>query len=113
MSCERYAFGEFTVDVAERRVTRQGLDVTLAPKVHDVLVELVRRAGHLVKKRELLDLVWPNAFVEEGILAVHVSSLRKVLGDDSRRAAYIETVSKAGYRFIAPVKAESEPGPSS
>jgi DNA-binding winged helix-turn-helix (wHTH) protein/Tfp pilus assembly protein PilF len=113
MAHERYAFGEFTIDVAERRVARHGQDVTLAPKAHDVLVELVRRAGRLVKKRELLDLVWPSAFVEEGILTVHVSALRKVLGDDSRQAAYIETVSKAGYRFIAPVKVESASAPAS
>ena len=113
MSRERYAFGEFTVDVAERRVARQGQDVTLAPKALDVLVELVRRAGRLVTKRELLDRVWPDSFIEEGILAVHVSSLRKVLGDDSRRSRYIETVSKTGYRFIAPVRAQSEPVPSS
>jgi DNA-binding winged helix-turn-helix (wHTH) protein len=112
MSRERYTFGEFTVDVAERRVARRGQDVTIAPKTHDVLVELVRRAGRLVNKRELLDLVWPDSFVEEGILAVHVSSLRKVLGDDRRRAAYIETVSKTGYRFIGPVKAESLPVPA-
>jgi DNA-binding winged helix-turn-helix (wHTH) protein/Tfp pilus assembly protein PilF len=113
MSPERYVFGEFTLDVVERRVARQGRDVTLAPKAHDVLVELVRRAGRLVRKRELLDLVWPDSFVEEGILAVHVSSLRKVLGDDRRRAAYIETVSKTGYRFIAPVTSELTPAPAS
>jgi DNA-binding winged helix-turn-helix (wHTH) protein/Tfp pilus assembly protein PilF len=113
MSSERYTFGDFTLDVAERRVVRQGQDVTLPPKAHDVLVELVRRGGRLVRKRELLDLVWPDSFVEEGILAVHVSSLRKVLGDDSRRAAYIETVSKTGYRFIAPVRSESVPSAAS
>ena len=112
MSSERYTFGEFTLDVAERRVARQGQDVTLPPKAHDLLVELVRRGGRLVRKRELLDLVWPDSFVEEGILAVHVSNLRKVLGDDSRRAAYIETVSKTGYRFIAPVTTPM-PSPSS
>lgn len=113
MSRERYAFGEFTLDVAERRVARRGRDVTLAPKAHDLLVELVRRSGRLVSKRELLDLIWPDSFVEEGILAVHVSSLRKVLGDDSRQAAYIETVSRSGYRFIAPVTAAREPTSSS
>lgn len=113
MPSERYTFGAFTLDVAERRVARQGQDVTLAPKAHDVLVELVRRAGRLVRKRELLDLVWPDSFVEEGILAVHVSSLRKVLGDDSRQAAFIETVPKTGYRFIAPVTSASPSAPAS
>jgi DNA-binding winged helix-turn-helix (wHTH) protein len=103
VSAERYVFGELTVDVTERRVTRLGKAVVLPPKAHDVLVCLVRRAGHLVSKRELLDTVWPDAFVEEGSLAVHVSALRKALGDDRESARYIETVAKTGYRFVAPV----------
>ncbi len=113
MARELFTFGDFTLDVDERRVTdRQGRDLTLAPKAYDVLVELVRRAGRLVRKRELLDAVWPDAFVEEGILAVHVSGLRKALGDDRRQAWYIETVAKSGYRFIATVKTDPAPAAS-
>ena len=104
MARERVTFGDFTLEAEERRLTESGgRAVTLAPKAYDVLVQLVRRAGRLVSKRELLDLVWPEAFVDEGILAVHVSSLRRALGDDRRRAIYIETIPKSGYRFIAPV----------
>ena len=106
MARERYAFGEFALDVQERHLTRHGQDVTLSPKAHDLLVELVRRAGRLVRKQELLDAIWPDAAVEEGILSVHVSGLRKALGDDRSRAAYIETVAKSGYRFVAPVTTE-------
>jgi DNA-binding winged helix-turn-helix (wHTH) protein len=101
VSAERYVFGELTIDVGERRVTRHGEAVALPPKAHDLLVCLVRRAGHLVSKRDLLDAVWPDAFVEEGSLAVHVSALRKALGDDRESARYIQTVSKTGYRFVA------------
>ena len=105
MAHERYTFGDFTLDVVERRVTdSRGRALTLVPKAHDVLVALVRRAGRLVRKQELIDAVWPDAFVEEGILTVHVSGLRKALGDDRRRVTYIETVAKSGYRFVAPVK---------
>ena len=100
---ELYKFGEFTLDVPERRLTRGALPVHLAPKTYDVLVALVRRAGHLVTKRELLDRIWSDVFVEEGILTVHVASLRKALGDMRRSPWYIETVSRSGYRFIAPV----------
>lgn len=103
MSVERYAFGDFTLEVQDRSLVQLGRSVELAPKAFDLLVELVRRAGHLVTKRELLETVWSESFVEEGIVSVHVSSLRKALGDDSRRATYIETVSKSGYRFVAPV----------
>lgn len=100
---ERHEFGPFVLDVTERRLVREGHVVTLAPKAFDLLVALVRKAGHLVTKTELLDTVWSAAFVEEGVLAVYVTALRKALGDDSRSPLYIETVSRSGYRFIARV----------
>ena len=88
---ELYEFGEFTLDVPERRLTRGAFRVHLAPKTYDVIVALVRRAGHLVTKRELLNRIWPDVFVEEGILTVHVATLRKALGDMRRLPWYIET----------------------
>ena len=102
-----YAFGEFHLDAAERRLVRGGAAVHLTPKAHDLLVTLVPRAGHLVTKEALLAAVWPDAFVEEGILAVHISSLRKALGDAHRSSAYIETVARSGYRFVALVTTSS------
>ena len=102
---ELYRFGEFTLDVQDRRLSRGSSTVPLAPKAHDLLVTLVRRAGRLVTRQELLDLVWPDAFVEEGILSVHVSGLRKALGESNGSHTYIETVPRSGYRFVAPVAA--------
>lgn len=75
----------------------------MPPKAHDLLVTLVRQAGQLLRKDELLARIWPDTFVEEGILTVHVSAVRKALGDAARPPTYIETVSRSGYRFIAPV----------
>ena len=100
---EIYEFGEFTLDASEHRLSKGNQPIALAPKEHDVLVALLRHAGRLVTKSELLHLVWPESFVEEGILAVHVSTLRKVLGDRPGGTRHIETVSRAGYRFIAAV----------
>jgi DNA-binding winged helix-turn-helix (wHTH) protein/tetratricopeptide (TPR) repeat protein len=99
---EVYEFGEFILDVAERRLSKGGVPVPLEPKAQEVLTSLVRNAGRLMPKREILDLVWPESFVEEGILAVHVSVLRKALGQGGRH--YIETVSGGGYRFGVVVK---------
>jgi tetratricopeptide (TPR) repeat protein len=62
----------------------------------------LRRAGALVRKQELLAQVWPEACVEEGILAVHISALRRAL-NGSGETHYIETVSRSGYRFHAPI----------
>ncbi|HET9218719.1 MAG TPA: winged helix-turn-helix domain-containing protein, partial [Terriglobia bacterium] len=70
---ERYEFGHFALDVGQRRLSRSGEAVHLAPKAYDVLVELVRESGKLVTKQKLLARVWPEAFVEEGILTVHIS----------------------------------------
>jgi DNA-binding winged helix-turn-helix (wHTH) protein len=106
---ERYKFGEFTLDASERRLSKSGQAVPLEPKAHDVLVVLLRRAGRLVTKRELLDLVWPESFVEEGILAVHVSALRKALGDRGGGRLCIETVARSGYRFIGVVSQPEAP----
>ena len=100
---ETYEFGGFTLEIGERRLSHNGEPVALAPKALDLLVALVRRAGRLISKQELLDSVWPESFVEEGILTVHVSALRKALGDTSRPPRYIETVARSGYRFIASV----------
>lgn len=99
-----YFFGEFTLDVSDRRLTRGACPVHLPPKTYDVLATLIRRAGRLVTKRALLDGVWPGVFVDEGILTVHVAALRKAFGDTRRSPAYIETVSRSGYRFVAAVR---------
>src|SRR5262245_35978432 len=103
MTGDVYAFGPYSLDVEERRLCNGDEIVPLAPKAFDVLVALVRRAGTLVTKRELLDLVWRDVAVEEGVLSVYVSALRKSLGESVDGAAYIETVPRAGYRFWARV----------
>src|SRR5438874_7712782 len=104
---EVFHFDEFALDVGERRLLRGAETVRLSPKAYDVLVVLLRQSGRLVTKDELLTHVWPESFVEEGILNVHVAALRKALGDDRRPPAYIETVVRSGYRFIAAVSFDS------
>ena len=99
---ERYHFGEFTLDVSERRLTYHQQSVKIPPKAYDLLVNLVRNAGRLRSKQELLDSVWPDSFVEEGILAVHVSALRKALGEPRliETAARLDTRSRATRKLL-------------
>ena len=78
---------------------KDGVAVAMTPKVFDLLLLLVQNSGHLVEKRDLLNHLWPESFVEETNLNRNISVLRKLLGDDE----YIETVPKRGYRFIGPV----------
>ena len=106
MAAEVYTFGDITFDAAERRLARGGRSISLTAKANGVLAALVRARGRLVTKHALLDEVWPDANVEEGILTVYVSGLRKALGDSSETPRFIETVSGSGYRFIAPVGAQ-------
>ena len=102
--CGLYEFAQFMLDVPERDLTCGVERIHLAPKTFEVLVALVTRPHRLVTKREILECVWPDVFVAEGILTVHVATLRRVLGDTRRSPTYIETVSRAGYRFIADVR---------
>src|SRR6476660_6115329 len=98
-------FGDFRLDVAERRLLRDGRPVPLEPKAFDVLAALAARPGRLMTKDELLKEVWPDSFVEESNLAYHVFALRRALGETANGESYVETVPRHGYRFIASVTA--------
>jgi eukaryotic-like serine/threonine-protein kinase len=99
-----YAFGPFRLDSEKRILVRDGVPVPLGPKVAETLLVLVENAGRLVEKDELMQRVWPDAFVEEGNLNKNIFLLRKLLGEWSGGREYIETVPKRGYRFVAPVE---------
>ncbi|MFN0122243.1 MAG: winged helix-turn-helix domain-containing protein [Blastocatellia bacterium] len=99
-----YEFGPFRLDERERMLQHDGETISLTPKAFDLLLALVERHGRLVEKEELLKLVWPDAFVEEANLTYNISFIRKALGDGENGLAYIETVPKRGYRFVAEVR---------
>ena len=77
----------------------------LDPRTMQVLICLAARPGELVKREELMDRVWGTVIVNENTLSSVVARLRKILGDDWQHPRYIETISKSGYRLIAPVHA--------
>ena len=104
-----YAFGTFRLDSEKRVLVRDGTPVPMAPKVAETLLALVESAGRLVEKDELMQRVWPDAFVEEGNLNKNIFVLRKILGQWNGGREYIETVAKRGYRFVAPVEEDLSP----
>src|SRR5262245_18531827 len=99
-----YRFGDFTLDVDQKVLLRQGKPLLLAPKILEALLTLVQNGGRIVDKEELMTRLWPDTFVEESNLTYSIVQLRKTLGDDARRPRYIETIPKRGYRFIADVE---------
>jgi eukaryotic-like serine/threonine-protein kinase len=98
---ELYEFGPYRLEPAERKLMRGSELVVLTPKTFDTLVLLVRNSGHLLKKDELVRMLWPDTFVEEGNLSNNIFLLRKALGEDP---PFIETVPKRGYRFVGAVR---------
>jgi predicted ATPase/DNA-binding winged helix-turn-helix (wHTH) protein len=85
--------------------------ILLAPKAFAVLRYLIEHPGRLVTQAELLEALWPKTYVQAEVLKSHIAAIRAVLGDDARQPIFIETRSRRGYRFIAPVTegASAEP----
>jgi two-component system, OmpR family, response regulator RegX3 len=92
--------GDVSMNLDTRTVTRGGEPVDLTVKEFELLRVLMSRAGRLVKRDDLVSEVWdPNWFGSTKTLDVHVSSLRKKLGDDPATPRYIHTVRGVGFRF--------------
>jgi eukaryotic-like serine/threonine-protein kinase len=106
-----YVFGPFRLDSRKRRLWKESEIVPLTPKGLDILLALVRQAGHLVEKDDLMKAVWPDTFVGEETLTQNISTLRKALGDTADQPDYIATVPRRGYQFISQVAklANSQP----
>ena len=99
-----YEFGPFRLDTAERLLLREGEVVPLPPKVIETLLVLVENNGHVLEKDDLIKMLWPDTFVEEGSLSRNISYLRRALGENGSAQPYIETIPRRGYRFVASVK---------
>lgn len=102
-------FGPYVLDVGEHSLTRAGEPITLTPKLFDLLTILAESSGRLMPKDALMKAVWPDAVVEEGNLSKGIFMLRRALGDTGETRAFIETVPRVGYRFVATVERADEP----
>jgi DNA-binding winged helix-turn-helix (wHTH) protein/TolB-like protein/Flp pilus assembly protein TadD len=104
MSRNRFQVGDWWADPATNELCRDGESSRIEPKVMEVLAVLARRAGEVVSRDELLSLVWPGVVVGDEALTQSIIKLRRALGDNPRSPSYVETISKRGYRLIAPVR---------
>ena len=106
------SFLGFQLDPENHSLCRGEERLQITPKAFDVLCYLVEKAGSLVTQDELLEALWPNTFVNPEVLRKYILEIRRVLGDRPGYPTFIETVTKRGYRFIAPVTDENAAGPS-
>jgi len=105
-----YEFGPFRLDSLRRTLERGAEALPVTSKMFDMLLALVESRGLTLGKDELLQTVWPDAVVEEKNLAVNISALRKILGENPAEHRYIVTVPGQGYRFVAAVTIASDQG---
>jgi DNA-binding response OmpR family regulator len=100
---EPAAIGDLRVDFGSRKVTLGGAQVELSRKEFDLLSELVRAAGKVLSREELMARVWDeNWFGSTKTLDTHIGWLRRKLGDDTAATRYIHTVRGVGFRFSSP-----------
>ncbi len=103
------SIGPLTVEQSSRRATLDGEQLDLTRKEYDLLALLARHAGSVVTREEIMSEVWdPNWWGPTKTLDVHVSSLRRKLGDDPAAPRFLHTVRGVGLRFASPDEAAVE-----
>ena len=102
-------FGPFALHRASQQLLKAGQAVRIGSRAFSLLVELVESAGQLRTREQLEARVWPRSIVEQTSLRVHMSALRRALGDGRDGARYIENVPGCGYSFIGAVTRAGEP----
>ena len=95
----RIQFGECTFDAVRREVRRGTEVVHLSPRAFDLMELLIARRPRALSKEELLDALWPDAFVTEANLAGLVAEIRRGVCEDAREPRFLRTVHGFGYAF--------------
>lgn len=105
MSAETpFQMGPVRVEPAINRLTTDTGTVELEPQVMDLLVYLAQARGEVRSKEQIAQALWPDASVNDDALSRTVWKLRQALGDDAKSPRFVQTVSRRGYRLIAPVE---------
>ena len=100
---ESISFGPFRLFPTARAFEKNGVPLALGNRALDMLIVLVRRAGEVVSHRELITRVWRGLVVDPSNIRVHITALRRALGDRDGKDRYIANVTGQGYCFVAPV----------
>jgi serine/threonine protein kinase/DNA-binding winged helix-turn-helix (wHTH) protein/Tfp pilus assembly protein PilF len=103
-----FRVSEHLVQPQLNRICSEGNEITVEPKVMEVLVCLARHPEEVMSKERILHTVWPDVFVTDTVLKRAIFELRRAFGDDVQNPSFIETIAKKGYRLIAPVSTVEE-----
>lgn len=96
-----YQFSNISVDLANRRITRDGTEIHLTPIEFRLLATLINNHGKVLTQRQLLNQVWgPNAVEHSHYLRIYMGHLRQKLENDPARPAHLLTETGIGYRFM-------------
>jgi Tol biopolymer transport system component/DNA-binding winged helix-turn-helix (wHTH) protein len=101
---------DWLVDVPANRVARGDVEIRLTPKAMAVLRELIGRAGTVVRRDDLLGIVWRDGFPTDDVLTHAITELRRALEDDPKQPKLIETIPKVGYRLLGAVEVTDDVG---
>ncbi len=109
-----FRVGGWSVEPKLNRLSRDKVCIQIRPRLMDVLSFLAEHQGEVVSKDAVIAAIWAKPFLAESVLSRSIAELRRNLGDDARQPCFIETITKRGYRLIAPVEfagaRPSEPG---
>lgn len=103
LTAARLRIGEWCVDPNKGEISRLGQIIRVEARTMRLMVRLAEHSGEVVSIDELLDHVWSGVIVTPDSVYQTVASLRRLLGDDSKRPIYIATVPRMGYRMVAAV----------
>jgi predicted ATPase/DNA-binding winged helix-turn-helix (wHTH) protein len=111
MHQQKFTFGDFELVPDQRLLLGPGgRRLRVGSRAFDLLVVLVKHAGEVVRKEELIAAAWPDTVVEDTSLRVHIAALRKALGEDHAAPKVIVNVPGRGYCLIAPLTSPPSAG---
>ncbi|NNE79242.1 MAG: alpha/beta hydrolase [Silicimonas sp.] len=102
----RYRFSDYTLDTEAHVLLHDGMDQRVEPQVFDLLALLLKNAGSLVTKDQMVDEIWDGRIVSESAISARIAAARKAVGDDGKRQAVIRTVARRGLQFVAQLTEE-------
>ncbi|MCV2868684.1 alpha/beta hydrolase [Defluviimonas sp. WL0002] len=107
-----HRFADCVLDDARLTLMRDGAPVAVEPKVFDLIHLLVRNAGDLVTRDQMIEEVWQGRIISESAISACIAAARRALGDDGKTQAVIRTVARRGLMLVADVSAPSLEAPA-